>query len=255
MARILLTSKPPNLEDLGPNAFAVVAKGASMVPPNLPVVDVEDLIRSPQRLDTECVMVTVGLSRILTPSNRVRLGQVLLRPRPTVRRISVDDVLFVSEPWRAWWHFFATRTAYRDFTDSFIAESKFRAAHENRTSDPFSLDEIVRWGRGHIQATGPFRFDPIFETVVPMPASVHEDYAVIKEDAFTQEKSVSAIIRRLSGFASSVLPERQVPTTSAIFRGRSVQITRTDLAVDVYLASVIRHAVDLTNGIAEAFGE
>lgn len=255
MARILLTSKTPDLGDLGANAFAVVAKGHLAAPLGLPVVDVEDLLRSPQRLDTDCVMVTVGLSRMLTPSNRVRLGQVLLRPRPTVRRISVDDVLFVSEPWRAWWHFFATRTAYHDFTDSFIAESKYHAAHENRTSDPFSLDEIIRWGRGHIQAIDPFRFDPLVETVVPVPASVHDDYAKIKEGAFTQEKSVAAIIRRLSGFASSVLPERHIPTVSSVFRGRSVRITRTDLAVDVYLASVIRHVVDLTNGIAEAFGE
>lgn len=255
MARILLTSKTPDLEGLGANAFAVVAKGHLAAPPGLPVVEVEDLLRAPQRLDTDCVMVTVGLSRILTPSNRVRLGQVLLRPRPTVKRVSVDDVLFVSEPWRAWWHFFATRTAYRDFTDSFIAESKYRAAHENRAPDPFSLDEIVRWGRGHIQAVDPFRFDPISETVISMPASVHEEYATIKEDAFTQEKSVAAIIRRLAGFASSVLPERHMPTTASIFRGKSVRIVRTDLAVDTYLASMIRHTVDLTNGIAEAFGE
>lgn len=257
MARILLTSSPAQLDIAGP-AFAVVAPGYP-APEGIDVVDVADLEDDRSRLNGGGTMVVVGLSRLLTTSNRVRLGQVLLRPRDGLHRISVDEVLFVHEPWRAFWHFFSCRIRFGDFPDSFRAESTWKRSVELRETDPFSLDAIARWGAGHIEARAPFTFGPLVDEVIPCERDTHEDYAAEKEAAFAEETTIAAIVRRLSRFAAEVEPRRSIPTRSALFRRRSglvpepVRIVRTDLGVDAFLSAEVRHLVSLTNGIAEVF--
>lgn len=259
MVRILLTA---DTSDIGPldvhgPAYAIVAKGYD-APSGLPVVDVEAVLAEPDRwLNPEATQVVVGLSRLLTPSNRVKLGQALLRPRPNLRRVVVDDVLFVADPWRAFWPLFATRIAFEGYTDSYIAETRHKAAVEMQTPDPFRAENLIAHAAGHIIARRPFVFGPLTEEVQPATPAQHAAYLEAKEAAFAEEKTLPAIVSRLRAFADSCVPSK-IPSRAALFRRRDsglpVQIVRSDLGVHRFLAEDVRHVVNLTNDLAVAFG-
>lgn len=258
MIRVHLSrsTTPP---DITGRAFAVVAPGYDP-PQGVEAVPLAEIEADPARwLGSPGTMIVVGLSRMMTPSNRVRLEPVLHQPWAGVQRISVDEVLFVAEPWRAFWHFIATGTPYEYYTDSFRAESRWLRAREQQTADPFDLDTIAKWGRGHVRAVDPFVFGPVVEQVIPCERDTLEEYAAEKEAAFAEETTIAAIVRRLSRFAAEVEPRRSIPTRAALFRRRAglvpepVRIVRTDLGVDRFLAADVRHLVTLTNGIAEVF--
>lgn len=259
MARILLAS---DTSDIGPldvsgPAYAIVARGYD-APSGLPIVDVETVLAEPDRwLNPEATQVVVGLSRLLTPSNRVRLGQALLRPRPNLRRVVVDDVLFVADPWRAFWPLFATRIAFEGYTDSYIAETRHKAAIEMQTPDPFEAGNLIAHAAEHVTTRRPFTFGPLTEEVQPASPAQHAAYLEAKEAAFTEEKTLPAIVARLRAFADSCTPSK-IPSRAALFRrrepGQPVQIVRSDLGVHRFLASDTRHVVNLTNALAAAFG-
>jgi len=255
MARIYLTTRPFDAALLSDpdRAFAVVAPGYP-TPVGLPVVELATLLeRREEWLGAPGTMVVVGLSRLMTPSNRVKLGQVLLRPRPHLHRISVDEVLFVSEPWRMWWHFYAVGAERWGFTDSFLAETRWKNAHELRTSDPFGVEAVLRAMDGVVAGDEPFRFPEIEVETIEAPSRVHADYAAVKEEAFANEKTVAGIIRRLAAFAQQAEPRRAVPTPARLFRrGAAVpRIVATDLPVDRYLVAKHLEYVTLTNAIAD----
>jgi hypothetical protein len=216
-----------------------------------PSVRYEDY--SPTMLNGKTRMVVVGLSRILTPANRTKVGQHLLRPIEGVQRISVDRTLFVVEPWRSWWHFGCVGAKYREYTYSYLAESRWKAGQEGIGEDPFSLDEIERWGKGVITSLDPTHFNNFDIKILDMGADVERDYQALKSKCFDEEHTPAAIIKRLSDFAQTVCPFRAVPTPSQLFKHTSHVVVATDLGVDRWLVSQLQGLVDLTNGIAGRF--
>jgi hypothetical protein len=209
----------------------------------------------PNMLRGRTTMVVVGLSKIITPGNRTKVGPFLLRPVPGVRRIVVDRTLFVSEPWRAWFPFGCVGAPYREYTYSYLAESHWRAHIDGaRTDNPFALDVIVEHGRGVIRSTYERFFDePRIETI-GVPQEVHEKYAKLKARAFEEETTIKAIIARLSAFAASVCKTRRIPSPSSLFASAGAPtIYKTDLKVDEFLTKRLLELVELTNGIARAF--
>lgn len=249
MGRIILTHDPSPLEVSG-RAFAVVAPGYS-APSGMKVVDVNELMVAPMRwIRGDVTMVVVGLSKLMTPGNRVRLGRVLLRPYEGLTRISIDRQLFVSDPWRMWWHFYAVGHERWGFTDSFLAESRWKMAHEQRTEDPFGVPKVLDAMRDVVEVRDAFRFGAIDVEVRHLSEQQHAAYARLKEEAFTHERSIAAIIKRLAAFAQEACPERSIPSPARLFQRPPSRIVRTDLGVDRYLVEQLMSRVELTNAIA-----
>lgn len=199
-------------------------------------------------------LVVVGLSRIMTPANRVKLGQFLLRTIEGVQRITVDRTLFVSEPWRLFWHFSCVRVAYEDLTDSFLAETRYKQSEVGYREDPFTLDRIKNSTfLGMIKSYQKRYFLPLQVVVKKMDQDVHSEYYHEKAKAFEEENSSSAIITRLSKFAQSVLKERIIPSKNSLFNKTYHRIVVTDLGVDNWLVGELQKLVSLTNGIMETF--
>lgn len=245
-----------DLHELG-SCACVVAPGYE--PPRLApgawVASVAEYLSSPDGVIGEhSTLVVVGLQRMLTPSNRTQLGPHLLRPRPGVRRVSVDRTLFLVEPWRAWWHFGCVGARYREYTYSYLAESHWRAAQDGMREDPFSLDMITAAGRGVIRSLAPVYFEPLRVRTIALSAGEHREYAELKARAFDEEHTASKIIARLSGFAQERCPGRRVLTPARLFAGPShPPVVATDLGVDAWLVGRLRALVELTNGIAKTF--
>lgn len=261
MKRIILSRTCPDLNIEG-RAFAIVGKGWR-APKGMETVDLDAFLASPSRYLAEpATMAVIGLSDILTPSNRVKVGQAILRPWPGLQRVVVDRALFTVEPWRAWWAFRAVLAPYEDYPDSYLAETRWRFAQEKQTPDPFSLEALCRWGADVVAAPDPLRFGPLIEDVVETSEDARAEYAALKAEVFEQETTLAAILRRLSAFAEELEPRREIPTPAGLFRDKArhltlppVRVVRTDLGVDRYLADQLRYVVALTNGIANHFGE
>ncbi len=252
---ILLTQTPVCRADFGidpaARAFAVVAHGHP-APVDVPALSLTELLDDPlSHLREPGTMVVVGFSRLLTPSNRVKVGPYLLRQRPGIRRVVADDVMFVSEPWRLWWHLFAVGREAWGFSNSFLAESRWKMAVEKQTEDPFSISRVQGAIRGVVRARDPFRFPPVEVEVVPVGAEVHAAYAEEKERAFTDEKTLPAIVKRLAAIADHALPARHIPSVASLWRSPPTRIVRTDLKVDEFLVEQIVHRMALTNAIAD----
>lgn len=252
MASIILTSSPADLGLDGPR-FAVVAK--SYEPPvGVPAVDVEDIVADPAPFFAEpATMVVVGMSRLLNPTNRVRLGQALLRPRPGITRICIDKHLFVVDPWRMFWQFFSVQHNPWGYTDSFLAQSRWERAFAERDDDPFGTEPVLAAMRGAVDVReDAFRFPAVDVEEVPRDAATHRAYALEKEAAFTHEKTFAAIKRRLVAFAKEALPRRSIPTKAHIFKRPPLRIVHSDLGVDRFLVSELMSRIELTNAIAGA---
>lgn len=203
-------------------------------------------------VDTYDNLVLVGLNKIITPANRVKVGGMVLRPRKW-RRHSVDQTLFVSEPWRAWFHFGCVGSPYHGYSYSYLAETDWRAFGEGkRERDPFSLEALIGAGAGVIRSEYRRLFD-VSVRVVPVAAAVHAEYAAAKEAAFTSEHTLSGILRRLEGFVQRALPERRIPSTARLFTSTQHEIVRTDLMVDEFLTARLLSLADLTNQVAARF--
>lgn len=252
---ILLTQTAVSRTDFGigdGHAFAVVAAGHP-VPTDLPIVTLDDLLKAPLAyLSDPGTMVVVGLSRLLTPSNRVKVGPLVMRQRPGIRRVVADDVLFVGDPWRLWWHFYAVGREQWGFPNSFLAESRWRMAVEKQTENPFSVERVCAAMNGVVRARGPFRFGAVAVDVVHVAPEVHAAYAEEKERAFADEKTLSAIVKRLASVAQAAVPERQIPAVGSLWRKPPVRIVRTDLKVDDFLVNQITERMALTNAISDA---
>lgn len=247
--RIILASKPPPLPDIGP-AIAVVAKGYQ-APDGIPVHSVEQLLEEPSLMDrSPLTLVVCGLSRLVTPSNRVRLDPIWGWRRPGLRRISIDHLLFVGEPWRIWWHFSAVDQERWGFTDSFLAETRWKRAIEEQQPDPFGVDSVIEKCRGVVRCVDAFRFGDVAVQTVRLQKHVHDEYAREKETAFRDVASIAGIIKRLAAFAQKAAPQRSIPSQSRLFASTSHTIVRTDLGVDEFLTSQLLERIRLTNAIA-----
>lgn len=253
---ILLSKDPSSVAlDLGAEAVCVRHKHYDPPPTRDGCLHVTWDEYEPSMLRGRSTMAVVGLSKIITPGNRTKVGPLLLRPVAGVRRIVVDRTLFVSEPWRAWFAFGCVGARYREYTYSYLAESHWKAHVDGvREDDPFALNVIVEHGRGVVRSDyDAFFGEPCVRTIAA-PSEAHAEYAKIKKAAFAEETTIKAIVARLAGFAASVCPERRIPSPSALFTASgSPMIWRTDLKVDDFLTRQLTSLVDVTNGIARAF--
>jgi hypothetical protein len=204
-------------------------------------------------LRSRSLMIVVGLNKIITPANRTKVGPLLLRSEPGLRRVSVDRTLFISEPWRAWFHFGCVGAPYREYTYSYLAESHWKAAREGVREDPFTLEQIGQWGAGVVRCDYARWFEPLRAEVVQLDAAAHEEYAALKVRAFEEEHTESGVVGRLAAFAQERCPRRAIPSVARLFASTAPSIVRTDLAVDAYLAEQIERLVSLTDGIASLF--
>lgn len=246
---IVLTSSVVDCRHLT-DGFAIVGSGYPS-PIGIPAVTLDEAMEAPGKL--RGTMVIVGLSRMMTPSNRAKVDQVFHRPWDGLRRVCVDDRLFWGDPWRMWWLFFAVRHNPWGFTDSYLAEGRWKAAKERQTEDPFCAGPVLSAMRGVVDVRpDAFRFGPIHVDERPVSADVHAEYAREKEAAFTDEKTLPAILKRLSAVAQRALPERAVPSPSRFFAAPPRQIVCTNLAVDRFLVGDLLERRALTNAVANA---
>lgn len=200
------------------------------------------------------LLVVVGLvSRLCTPSNRVRIGQFLTDPWDGPPRISVDDKLFITDPWRLWWHFGCVAAPWGECYTSYKLETQWNSSLVGMRENPCTPQEVERWGKGVISAINPFRFTEVDVHVEPMSKDVQEDYAEEKERAFNEETTHTAIIKRLASFADRVYPFRAVPSFRQLFDSESAVLRLTDLGVDRWLKQQLQLRIDLTNYVAEHF--
>jgi hypothetical protein len=199
-------------------------------------------------------LVFVGLSKAMTPSNRTAdVWELLFNQISSVRKISIDNMLFISEPWRSWFHFGFTGTKYRDYTYSFIAESNYKAFVDGvREDNPFALKEIIAWGSGKISCDYQSFFD-LEVKVVEAGASVHAEYAELKRAAFDEEVAINKIVSRLSAFAATACSSRNIPNSRRFFSQKHHDIIATDLPIDAWLVSRLKDFAVIVNGTAEAF--
>ncbi len=198
-------------------------------------------------------LVFFGLNKAITPGNRTDdVWELLFNQTPHLNKISVDNTLFVSEPWRAWFHFGLTGCKYRDYTYSYIAESHYKAYQDGvREEDPFSLKELLHWSSGVVYSDYYCWFS---HKVVWLPVSeaVKAEYAKEKELAFDEESTVNAIMNRLADFAAVKFPNRNVPSLKQWFSRRNHWIVASELPIDRWLVGRLLHYASLINGVAEA---
>jgi hypothetical protein len=196
-------------------------------------------------------IVLVGMSRVRTPANRGNpVWGFLHNHRKDIKKISVDRTLFVSEPWRAFFHFYWVHAPYGCYTYSYLAESHWKAAADGVRPDPFSLEFILSQGLGLIHSQEPAYFGPVAIKTVEVGPEVQAEYARLKAVCFDEEHTINAILVRLAKFAQQTVPTRSIPTTARLFEQREWEWTRTDLKIDEYLTGRLNGLVELTNGIA-----
>lgn len=198
--------------------------------------------------------VVVGLNRIITPGNRTKVGPLLLRPDARWnRKVSVDRTLYVGEPWRAYFHFAFCRASFGEYTYSYLAETHWRAFGEGiRPDDPFSVDAIATEGNGLVRSEYPTFFERFSVTPHDVAPSVRAAYQEEKALAFDEEHTSSAIVTRLSAFAKSAGPLRDIPTTTTLFAKTAHDIHCTSLPVDRYLTDQLAALVAHTDGVGRA---
>lgn len=198
------------------------------------------------------LLVVCGLvSRLCTPSNRVKLGQFLTEPWWGPPRVSVDRCLFVGEPWRMWWHWGCVGKPFSKYHTSYRMESDWKLYVDTGDKNPCDISQVVEYGRGIVEFRDGFRFAKIGMHVEPMSDEAKEQYAEEKESAFAEEKTATAIIRRLDRFAQRLYPQRHVPRN--LFADDTHHVRVTDFGVDSYLVTRMQEVVNLTNQIAENF--
>ena len=241
--------------DVGAESVCICAKGytAPQTSPGCLHLSASDFLAAPARaLEGRTTLVVVGLNKIITPPNRTKVGPHLLRPRPGLRRISVDRTLFVSEPWRAWWHFGCVGAPYREYTYSYLAETHWNGAQDGLREDPFTLEAITQAGRGVIRVQPDYKVEPLLIQTIRLEQADHDAYAELKTLAFEEEHTAHAIVARLAAFAQERCPARRIPQASRVFDAPGV-VVRTDLRVDDHLVGRLVALVDLASGIGAAF--
>lgn len=200
-------------------------------------------------------LVLVGMNRIITPSNRTEeVFEVIHNNSTDWLKISMDRTLFISKPWRAWFHFGSVDASYREYTYSYLAESHWNAFQKGRISaDPFSFDIISEFGDGVIETTYRRYFDDITVDVVQTTEEDKAIYAELKTACFEEENTAPAIIRRLAAFARDICPQRSIPVAARFFNRMAHHIIRTDLGVDEYLVGELLSMARLTDAIGDRF--
>lgn len=200
--------------------------------------------------------IFLGLSDMMTPSNRTDDVWEYTFNQMDIPTVSVDTYLFRSDPWRSWFHFGLVDAEYRDYTYSYLAETDYDQYFNGRTDDnPFSLDEIKKWGDGIIESHYK-RYFKSFNVTVGYEADPSEEYeySELLDELFEEKNTMGQVRRGLESFADEIYPERNVPSRHQIFKGdREWNIRRTNLPIDQWKASHLTDLAVLTDSISEEF--
>jgi len=215
----------------------------------------EEFVKQPKAYmrGSEFVVLLNLVSKIIRPGSRLKYGQFLTDPWNELPRLSVDTHLYIEQPWRMWFHFGAVDAPFgapeEKYHTSYRVESDWRKYIETDEGNPCKIDRVSKYGKGVAVFRGGFRFDDVNISVESMSEAAHQRYAIEKEAAFNEERTPSAIIKRLGNFAKSEWPLRCNPRS--LFGSRQLLVRLTDFGVDRYLARRIQEEVDLTNSIGE----
>lgn len=203
--------------------------------------------KEPALLDYDHV-IFVGTNRIITPSNRTDpVFEVLFSGTRHIDKISVDNVPFLVQPWRAWFHFGITNTEYSVYDYSYKAESDWNKYLDGVSDyDPFSLEEMIKWSRPSVQVNYEKYFNWTVIEIQVLP-NVRAEYEDLKAELFETESGPKPVVQKLARFARAACPQRKVPQPHVAFRKPNVQIVKTDLPVDDYLIDELISLMELTN--------
>jgi hypothetical protein len=200
-------------------------------------------------------LVIVGLTNLLNPGNRCDMvWEILMNNTTELSKISIDRVLFISKPWRLWFHFGVINAKYLQYTYSYVAESHYNAwIRGTHPENPFSIDTIKKYGNNVIFCEYKKYFTNINIETIKLDSNIHKEYQLLKEECFKKFSTIHKIITELSKFAKNSCPQRNIPSQASIFSKRSHKIIKTDLKIDEYIVSERLKLVSLTNKIAGEF--
>ena len=251
--QIILTLSPETVDIAAPRGALCIHHRSLFPRQGWDGVTFEDFARDPRKWTSgRPGLVIMGMTLARTPSNRARefWDSIEHWPGP---KWSIDRTVFIAEPWRTVWQFNLMGHAFGIYTYSYLAETHWRAHADGlRDDDPFSEGQIAAFGDGIVQCDYD-RFFDLHTEVVPLGEEVHAAYQVEKTKAFAEEATPSAIIRRLSAFATQACPRRHIPSTRQLFYRQSHRILATDLRVDAYLTGQLDKVGRLTNQLATRF--
>ncbi|WP_330633687.1 hypothetical protein [Halocatena halophila] len=200
--------------------------------------------------------VFVGLTEMMTPSNRTDDVWEFTFNQMDMPTVSVDRLLFKTDPWRSWFHFGLVNAKYRDYTYSYLAESDYEQFFNGKTEDnPFSLEEIQKWGDGVIESQYSQYFRT-FDVSVDYEADPSEEfeYSELLDDLFQEKNTIGQVRRALEDYCDDIHPDRYLPKRYQLFRGETEwELSITNLPIDQWKASYLQELVDLTDSIAEVF--
>jgi hypothetical protein len=224
---------------------------------SIPAVPFNEFKENPRaEVESYETLIFLGLTDAMTPSNRTDEVWEFLFNQIDKTCVSVDRFLFKSDPWRSWFHFGLIDAEYRDYTYSYLAENDYKHFFNGETEDnPFSLEEIKKWGEDVIESHYPEYFKQ-FEIEVGYEASPAEEYEYSErlDELFGAKNTVGQVRRGLESYCDKIYPDRDMPKRHQIFRGsREWRLKRTDLPVDRWKASRLQNLVELTNSVLGEF--
>jgi hypothetical protein len=228
-------------KDRRPRAERVVRLGEFMEAPWKALAPVEILV------------IKNLVSRILTPSNRVKLGQFFTDPLEGFERYSVDRALFIVDPWRMWWHFGCVGVNFGTCHTSYLLETKWGLYLRGCMENPCSPEALNRWGTGVLHWCRGFKFAEIDLAVLPVSDEIQAAYQAEKAAAFAEEPTFGAIIKRLALKAQTLCPRRLMPLPRDLLSCPVAQIRATELGVDRFLLRGLQDRIALINHAAERF--
>jgi len=205
--------------------------------------------KDPALLDYDNIVI-VGTNRIVTPSSRNDpVFEVLFSGTRHINKVSVDNVPFISQPWRTWFHFGITNELYSIYDYSYKAETDYNKFIEGFSDhNPFSLEEMIKWSDGPVRVDYNEYFTDWQIVEIDLMPDVIAEYEDLKAMLFETEDNPKAIVQKLSRFARFRCKQRCVPQPYAIFRKpRGLKIVKTNLKVDDYLVGQLLNIINLTN--------
>lgn len=221
-------------------------------------VSLDEYERRPQELSDEYDTV-IFLEITLMKNTSTRCDDIwdFVYYQMDTPKISVDRFLFRSDPWRTWFNFGLVDAKYRDYTLSYLAETDYdKWFNQYNDDNPFSLEEIVKWGDGLIECQYPQYFRSFDVTVGYETNEVErQNYSELLDELFQSENTIGQVRRGLESYADDLYPDRDVPSRHQLFRNerREWEAHITDLPIDAWETGYLRYLVDLTNDIAATF--
>jgi hypothetical protein len=170
-----------------------------------------------------------------------------------IKLISIDTSPYIGPLWRLWAHFYFTKTAFGEYTYSYLLESHFNGFQDGvRPENPLAYEKIREYASGNVSIEYERYFaEPIIE-VIELTASAHVEYQELKADLFEEHDHIQKIIKGLADFAKESCPERRIPAEHKIFEtSEKINIIRTDLKVDEYLTNCLLKKIDEVNAVCE----